>query len=210
MGYNKKTAKFWDRLAKNFAEEAQNIQLADNKDFVATLKYLKSADVVLDYGCAAGTVANAIADKVHEIQALDISPKMIEAAKKAAGARHIENIHYAQTTIFDERYQKESFNVILAFNILHLLEDAPHDIQRISDLLLPGGLFISTTPCLGQSMIFWRILLPLAVKMRITPYIGFFKAAELEALLTKENFQIVESESLSANPPDQFIVARKL
>ena len=200
----------WDKLANNFAKQDKKIQLTDNKDFVSTLKYLNINDMVLDYGCGSGTVSNAIADKVNEIQAIDISSKMIEVAKRTASERNIENINYAQTTIFDDKYQKESFNVILAFNILHLLEDAQNVIQRISELLIPGGLLVSATPCLGQSKTFLRILLFLATKVRIVPYIGFFKISELEGLITKENFQIVEYELLSESPPHYFIVARKL
>lgn len=132
---------------------------------------------------------------------------------------NIENIGYTQTTIFDEKYQKESFNVILAFNILHLPEDAHNDIQRTSELLIPGGILVSTTPCLGQkcTSFFWRIplfslriLLFLANKVRITPYVRFLKISELEEFITRENFQIVETEILSESPPHYFIAARKL
>ncbi|MFC1956118.1 class I SAM-dependent methyltransferase [Chloroflexota bacterium] len=94
--------------------------MSENKDFKTTLKYLNIDDTVLDYGCATGIISNAIADKVKEIHAIDISSKMIEMAKIKARGRNIENIHYAQGTIFDERYQKESFNAILVFRILHM------------------------------------------------------------------------------------------
>ena len=88
--------KFWDKQAKNIAKHEQNIQLNDNKDFVNTLKYLNINDMVLDYGCGAGIVSHAIADKVKEIQAIDISSKMIEVAKRKANQLNIENINYAQ------------------------------------------------------------------------------------------------------------------
>ena len=118
-----KSEKFWDKQAKGFTDHEQHTQLSENKDYITTLKYLNINDTVLDYGCATGIISNAIADKVKEIHAIDISPKMIEIAKSKASERNIENIHYAPATIFDERYQKESFNVILAFRILHMLED---------------------------------------------------------------------------------------
>ncbi|NEW06798.1 methyltransferase domain-containing protein [Paenibacillus sp. SYP-B3998] len=57
------------------------------------------------------------------------------------------NINYAHSTIFDERYKKGSFDVILVFHVLHLLEDEHIVLQRINELLKPGGLLISATPC---------------------------------------------------------------
>ena len=77
---------------------------------------------------------------------------MIEAAKRGAVERKIENVDFAYTTIFDERYKKESFDVIMAFGILHVLDDAQQAIQRITELLKSGGFFISTTPCLKEKM----------------------------------------------------------
>jgi len=146
--------KFWDKQAKNFAKHEQNIKLNENKDFVNTLKYLNINDVVLDYGCGAGIVSHAIADKVKEIQAIDISPKMIEVANRKANQLNIENINFAQATIFDERYQKESFNVILAFRILHVLEDTQAVMRRINELLKPWGWFISVSACMGTVDLF--------------------------------------------------------
>ena len=110
-----KSEKFWDKQAKDFTDQEQKTQLSENKDFITTLTYLDIDDTVLDYGCATGIISNAIADKVKEIHAIDISSRMIEIAKRKASERNIDNINYTQATIYDERYQKESFNVILAF-----------------------------------------------------------------------------------------------
>jgi 2-polyprenyl-3-methyl-5-hydroxy-6-metoxy-1,4-benzoquinol methylase len=55
-----------------------------------------------------------------------------------------------QATIFDTRLKEETFDVILAFGILHLLKDFPKAIRRINELLKPGGWFISSTACMGK------------------------------------------------------------
>ena len=133
-----KSEKFWDRAAKDFTDQEEHTQLSENKDFNTTLKYLNIDDTVLDYGCATGIISNAIADKVKEIHAIDISSKMIEIARSKASERNISNINYAPATIYDERYQKESFNVILAFRILHMLENPRAVVRRINELLKPG------------------------------------------------------------------------
>ena len=144
-----KTEKFWDKVSNKFDKRSQKIDQTEIKTLENTKKYLNVNDIVLDYGCAIGTMAIEIADNVKKIHGIDISPKMIDAAKRKAAERKIENIHFAQSTIFDERYKRESFDVILAFNILHFLEDTQKVMTRINELLKPKGLIISVTPCLG-------------------------------------------------------------
>jgi len=206
-----KSVKFWDKQAKGYTDQEQHTQLSENKDFITTLKYLNVDDTVLDYGCATGIISNAIADKVKEIHAIDISPKMIEIAKSRASERNIENIHYAPATIYDEKYQKESFNVILAFRILHVLENPRAVVHRINELLKPGGVFISVSACMGEKMGFLGILVFLASKLRIVPlHINVFKLTELQGIISDGGFEIVEYEKMDDSLPHYCIVARKL
>lgn len=57
---------------------------------------------------------------------------------------------FTKATLFDESLERESFDAVLAFNIFHLLEGAPKALRRIDELLKPGGLLMSVTPCLGE------------------------------------------------------------
>ena len=206
-----KSEKFWDKQAKDFADQEHHTQLSENKDFITTLKYLNISDTVLDYGCATGIISNAIADKVKEIHAIDISSKMIEIAKIKASERNIENIHYTHATIYDERYKKETFDVILAFRILHMLEDIQAVMRRINELLKPGGTFISVSPCMGDKKALLSILVFLASKMRLVPqHINLLKLPELQGIITGGGFQIVEYERMDDKVPHYCIVARKL
>ncbi|UCG84154.1 MAG: class I SAM-dependent methyltransferase, partial [Dehalococcoidia bacterium] len=180
-----KSEKFWDKQAKDYADHEHHTLLSENKDFITTLKYLNINDTVLDYGCATGIISNAIADKVKEIHAIDISSKMIEIAKTKASERNINNIHYAHATIYDERYEKETFDVILAFRILHMLEDIQAVMRRINELLKPGGTFISVSACMGDKKVLLSILVFLASKMRIVPlHMIMFKLPELQGIIT--------------------------
>ena len=106
-----KTEKFWDKISKNFDKQAKHHEQTTNKTVENIKKYLNDSDIVLDYGCATGIITYEIAENVKEIHGIDISSKMIEAAKRKAGERKIGNIDFAQTTIFDKRYKGESFDV---------------------------------------------------------------------------------------------------
>ncbi|MFC1945916.1 class I SAM-dependent methyltransferase [Chloroflexota bacterium] len=206
-----KSEKFWDRQAGSFTNHGQGVQLADNRDFKSILNFLDINDKVLDYGCATGIISNAIADKAKEIHAIDISSKMIEIAKMKAREHNIENINYAHATIFDERFQEESFNMVLAFRVLHMLEDPRAVIRRINQLLKPDGVFISVTACMASLKALFSIPVFLLGKTGIVPeHINFFKLPELQGLMTGEGFQIVECEKMDDKVPHYCFVARKL
>ena len=193
-----KSEKFWDRMSKYYDKLAKD--KAYKKTLEITKKHLKSSDIVLDYACATGLFSIELAGNVKEIHGIDISSKMIETAKRKAG----KNVNFAKATIF-EKYEKETFNVILAFNILHLLEEPQKVMQRINELLKPGGLFISVTPYLGEKYSFLSIFLVLLRKIKILPYIRSFKISELKELISG-NFQIVETSNL---PSMQYLIIAK-
>lgn len=203
--------KFWDKQAGGYAKKEHDIQLTENKDFITTLKYINKDDIVLDYGCGGGIVAIGISDEAKEIHAIDISSEMIETAKANAAGLNIDNINYAQATIFDKRFQGESFNVILAFRVLHVLEDVQSVVCRINELLKPGGVFISVTTCMGSLKAIFSPLVFLARKLKILPIqISILKLSELQGLLTNENFEIIEYEKMDDKIPTYCIVARKM
>jgi 2-polyprenyl-3-methyl-5-hydroxy-6-metoxy-1,4-benzoquinol methylase len=174
-----------------------------------TKRHLHRSDVVLDYACGTGIITHELAGHVQEIHAIDISSKMIEVAKRRAGELRIENVNYAQATIFDERFGEGSFDAILAFSILHLLEEPHKVMQRINELLRTGGLFISATPCLGEKRTLLSLLLSLVSKTGIVPHLASLKFSELEGLVAEGAFQIVDTEDLDQNPPNYFVVAKK-
>ena len=79
---------------------------------------------------------------------------MIETAKGKADASKVENVSFVKADIFDERYREGSFDVILAFNMLHTVPNPRDAVKRVHELLKPEGLFISVTPCLRGKMSF--------------------------------------------------------
>jgi 2-polyprenyl-3-methyl-5-hydroxy-6-metoxy-1,4-benzoquinol methylase len=204
-----KSEKFWDKSASKFDQKGKKDEQTYNEIIDRTKKYLKTSDTVLDFGCGTGLVSNEIAGNVKFIQAIDISSKMIEIAKNKADNRKIQNVGYSHSTIFDERYKSGSFDVILAFYILHLLNDNQNAVQRINDLLKPGGLIISVIPCIGEK-IFLNVSLSILSKIGLVPNIKSFKTRELEDLFSRANFQTIENESLHQDIPQCFIVAKKI
>ena len=209
-----RSEKIWDKIAVNYDKSEKRFEPIHIKTLENTKKYLNEDDIVLDYGCGTGTKALELAGIVKEIQGIDISSKMIESAKSKSIDRRIMNVDFVHAMIFDKRLKRGSFDVILAFNILHALDDHRQIMQRISELLKPKGLFISTTPCLKEKMALKNRLelsfFILLIKLGVFPNIlTRFKISELEELITTGDFKIIESEKIFYGMSTYFIAAKK-
>jgi len=203
-----KSEKFWDRQAARFDQQDKENQSTENKTAEKLRKYLQPNYKVLEYGCGTGRLSIGISEHVQEIQGIDISSKMTAIAQRNADEGQFENVRFSQSTIFNEQFTDESLDVILAFYILHLVE-TQQVLQRVYDLVKPGGLFISETPCLGGTKSVIIFAISIASKVGLIPRIQKLSTAGLEDLLEKVGFEIVEAEANSDMIPLNFIVARK-
>lgn len=224
--------RFWDKRARKYAARPIRNMAAYEQTMARTRAHLRTTDRVLEVGCGTGSTALLLADSVEQITASDYASAMIEIARESAGDQRIGNVRFIHADLFagpdtapapdatigndddtigadDNAVQPASFDVVLAFNLLHLLADTPAAIRSISALLKPGGLFISKTVCLGENGGLWRLPLAIMRPLGLAPYVGFLTIEALETCVTDAHFEIVETGSFPASPPSRFIVARK-
>lgn len=203
-----KAEKFWNRVANQFDKLSKHFERPPSEK---AKNFLNVNDIVLDFGCATGTVTIELSDYVKEIKGIDISSRMIVAAKRKVSEVNIKNIDFMQATIDDERLITNSFNVIIAFNILHFFQDTQNVLKRLNKLLKPGGFIIIATACMGQktfsNSLQYLLFTPL-IKLGIIPYMKFFIITELKNAIESVNFQIIELANLDS-PTNYFIVAKK-
>jgi 2-polyprenyl-3-methyl-5-hydroxy-6-metoxy-1,4-benzoquinol methylase len=203
------SAEFWDKAADKYSKKPVKDMENYRKTLDCTRRYLSTSDEVLEVGCGTGTTALLLAPSVKQLTATDISSRMIEIAKEEAVAQEVENVRFDRATLFDERLEKGSFDVIMGFNFLHLLEDISGAVRRIDELLKPGGLFISKTVCLGEQSRIWSALLAVMKALRFAPYVRCLKVAELEDIIASTGFEIIEIGFYPPSPPSRYIVARR-
>ncbi len=209
----KRSEKFWNRLSKNYDKQAKDnaYKLIIDK----SKKYLKPNHVVLDFACATGLYSFEFANYVKDIQAFDTSKEMIKIAKNKAMNIQIDNISFTQTTLFDERYKEGSFDTILALNILLYFKDMDKVLNRMSKLLKPNGLMITSTACLKEKRTFIGVLsssiILILKKIKILPYLKYYTMRELEETISNCRFKIIETDILIDNPATEYyIVAQKI
>lgn len=206
----KKEERFWDKSAAKYSKSPIKDQEGYEKTLSDTRKHLKGHMSVLEIGCGTGTTALQLSDSGANIMGTDISSNMIAIAREKAREQNCVNVKFLKAAIFDERLGKESFDAILAFNVMHLLDNISGVIKRVSELLKPGGIFISKTPCLKEKSWVWPILVPvMATVMRVGP-VSCFTLSGLKEAVTDEGFDIVETFVQPVKPLKLFFVARKI
>lgn len=204
-----KEEKLWNRFARIYDRVENKDKDIFDSIILKSGEYLKKEDNILDFGCGTGIITNEIAKNVSSVYAIDISSKMLEIAEEKAVKRNIKNITFNCSDIFNNNIKSGSFDVVLAFYVLHLFKSPDIILQRILDILKPGGMMISATPCMREKPILTGLFKVLN-KFRLVPDINSFTQFELMNYITSENFKIIKKECLKKNSAQYFIAAKKL
>jgi ubiquinone/menaquinone biosynthesis C-methylase UbiE len=185
------SAKFWDKLAKRYAKQPVADVASYEKKLEITRGYFRPDTQVLEFGCGTGSTAISHAPFVDHIRAIDVSEKMLEIARERAVAAGVTNITFERSTVEAMQAPDGSVDVVLGMSILHLLEDKEAAIEKVHRMLKPDGVFISSTVCLGGSMmraIAW--VAPIGKLLGLLPLLRAFTADHLEGCLTQAGYTI--------------------
>lgn len=203
------TATFWDKIAERYAERPVADEASYRKKLAYTQKLLKPDMEVLELGCGTGSTAIAHAPFVKRIRAVDISTRMLQIAQGKADAQGITNVSFDCAAIEAVQLPDASVDVVMMHSILHVLEDKEAVIARVFRMLKPGGLFISSTACMGDAMWFMRPVIPLMRWFGLAPkVVKFFTARQLLASIRDAGFTI-DYQWQPGKSKALFIVAKK-
>ena len=209
------SAPFWDKIAPRYAKSPIRDLDAYHYTRERTRSYLKASDTVLELGCGTGSTALELAPSVSRITGTDISSEMINIAVQKAADAGIDNARFIAAAATDAMPEGGHYDAVLAHNLWHLVPGTETAIARVRDMVKPGGLFISKTPCLAQPGLglkfgLMMLAIPLMQAVGKAPFVRKFTIAELEAMITDAGFDIVEAGNFPAVPPSRYIVARRV
>ena len=202
------SAKFWDKIAERYSKQPIEDEAAYQKKLQVTRDYFRSDMEVLEFGCGTGSTAITHAPYVKHIQAIDLSSKMIEIAQGKAEAKKIENVTFKRAAIDEFNVPDQTFDAVLGLSILHLLHHKEEVIARVHRMLKPGGVFVTSTVCMGDTMKFFKIVAPIGKFLGLMPLVKVFTTRELEVSLIDAGFAIDYQWQPGKNK-SVFIVAKK-
>lgn len=201
-------AGFWNMIAKRYSRQAIADEASYQKKLHITQDYLTPENRVLEFGCGTGSTAIFHAPKVAYIHAIDTSEQMLSIAEKKTQDAGIENLTFSRTDLKHLNSEQESWDVIMGMSILHLLPDRQAELNRVYQLLKPGGVFISSTACLSDSHLAFRMVAPLFRWLPFLPSVYVFSVSGLQLALEQAGFDI-EYQWQPGKNAAVFIVARK-
>ncbi len=204
MLFNTAPEKFWNMIAKKYAASPVPDRPAYDTKIAKIKTHLDANMAVLDIGCATGTQCGDIAGDVRQVTGIDISSKLLAIAEQRMTERGIDNVEFLLASPFDDRLQPASFDVLMAFHVLHFFEDTDVILERFASLLKPGGLFISETGCIGDRDRFLGVAIRTAGYLGLLPKITLLKDQQLQAAIVNAGFDIVDKTKFSQQPDAEF------
>lgn len=199
---------FWDKAAEKYATRPVSNEAA----YAATLDiargYFDPDASLLELGCGTGSTALRLADSAATIVGTDISPNMVEIAQSKAMAAGVQNVSFRALPA--QADAGGPYDAILAFNLLHLLDNVPEVLAQAHRMLKSGGVLVTKSGCLGdgKTRLLW---LPIALMRLIgkAPDVAFIKAAQLDQMMVDAGFVVERAEMLPEGSVNRLIVARK-
>ena len=136
---------FWDRIAcvydiaESLNRKAYDSMLSNIRDIIPD-----NAEVL---ECAAGTgeISIAIAPKAKSILCTDLSVQMLERAERKAVKKGLHNITFAERNLLSLPEGDGSFDVVIAANVVHLLDNPYDALDELWRVTKTGGVLIVPT-----------------------------------------------------------------
>jgi ubiquinone/menaquinone biosynthesis C-methylase UbiE len=205
-------ARFWDRLARKYAADP----IADMAGYEATLQrvrgLLSTEQNVLEIGCGTGSTALRLAPFTRRLLATDVSAGMISIAREKLAAQPIPQLSFDVADADAAIAGQGEYDVVLAFNVLHLVSDLDRALELAVQTLRPGGLLISKTACISEmNPLIPCLALPLMRAIGKAPQVQCFDADALRSAIARQGMDIVSVERHGTRGKDirVFILARK-
>lgn len=199
---------FWDRKAPKYAKKPIADLAAYEEKLRCVKNILRPTDRILEIGCGTGGTARQIATSVAHVTATDFSAEMIRIANARSREKAAEGPVFLQAEAGQE-IAGRSFDAVLAFSLLHLVDDIPDVLNAVYRQVKPGGHFVSKTVCLRDGPRWVQLMVRLLMAVRIAPTVTIISRTELTRHLIKAGFEIDQTKYFGKSLLSPFIVASK-
>jgi 2-polyprenyl-6-hydroxyphenyl methylase/3-demethylubiquinone-9 3-methyltransferase len=159
---------------------------------------------ILDVGCGAGLLSEALAREGALVTALDLAPELIEVAKLHLLESKLQVDYRLQSVESLAAEMPASFDAITCMEMLEHVPDPGSVLAACATLLKPGGrLFVSTlnrTPAAFAVAIVGAEYIAGLLPRGTHAYGSFIKPSELGAWLREAGLQLEDVSGLAYDP----------
>ena len=198
--FNELANRWWDPEGPQKALHALN---PARLGYVATRMPLRDAQV-LDVGCGAGLLSEALAGEGAHVVALDLAPDLIKVARLHRLESGVDVDYRLQSAESLAAEMPARFDAITCMEMLEHVPDPASIIQACAALLKPGGrLFASTlnrTPAAFALAIVGAEYIARLLPKGTHQYREFIKPSELAAWLRSAGLELEDVSGLVYEP----------
>lgn len=105
-------------------------------------RFSKKKTSILDVGCGAGLLTNALAIEGHRVTGVDLSASSLQVASRRDTTRSVD---YLEANAYCLPFPNHSFDVVCAMDVLEHVEEPSLLIAEASRVLKSGGIFFFHT-----------------------------------------------------------------
>ena len=132
---------FWDKNARRYDRFMRKDRAAYDEMYVLIRPVVRHK-TVLELATGTGLIAKHIVNAAAHIEATDASPEMIAEAKRD---NRSAKLYFSVQNMFCLPYAKESFDVVIVSNALHIVPQPEKALAEIRRVLKDDGVLIAPT-----------------------------------------------------------------
>lgn len=135
---------FWNKISPvyDLFENVYNRKVYKGTG-IKVAEFIDKNDSVLECACGTGAITEEIAKKCRQVLATDFAEGMLKRASKKC--RKYANTSFRQEDITDIKCEDESFDKVVAGNVIHLLPEPEKALNELLRVVRPGGKVIIPT-----------------------------------------------------------------
>ena len=198
---------YWDDKASEYDNHLKKSESAYLKIIELIKSEINKTQTLLDIGTGTGEIPIAIADHAGEIIANDFSQEMINLANTKIEESGINNVRFQIQDCHDLDYKDEMFDVIIASNLLHLLDRPEQFLSSLKRILKKNGILIIPTFLHSESL--KTKIISQILKFKGHPINTRFDSNGLIEFITHCGFKVEKRIFLKNIMPILFVVATK-
>ena len=136
---------FWDKVA-NYYDLSEKLNGKAYREMCElTAKLTPRGARVLECAGGTGELSLTVAAKAESVLCTDNSEQMLEVARQKAEKKGVDNISFEQRNIFHLDDPDETYDIVIAGNVLHLLESPENAVRELYRVTKRGGRILLPT-----------------------------------------------------------------
>ena len=155
---------------------------------------MSSNDNVLECACGTGMISVHIATKCRSLIATDFSQGMLAKSRKRC--KKIKNIRVEKANILQLEYPNESFDKVVAANVIHLLDQPDIAISELIRVCKKGGKIIIPTYIIMKEHGISTILIRL-IKHFTKTFLYQFNEQSYKNFFNKQGYSQIDFEVIN-------------